>query len=286
MFCCIFDLLICTYHTYFVHLGGSFASFCFSNSNSFFVLEKICILYPLWAVQCEIFFRTSTFVSVLLIGLFCLRSFISLPKLPTACPVVATGFTDLYRFVPKRGIQRRPDWCRGNAATSRRVAGSIPDGVIQIFYWHNHSCRTMALGSTQSLIYIGTRNISWVGKGDRWVGLTNISTSCADCLEIWEPQPPGTLRNCPGLYSDIFTSTLNRHTIIKMKRQKQQKPIRNTKPESTAQEDTFKNGRCLSHSFIGAANTFYVHPLPFDFTFWAQFVIASWSRNSADSLCV
>jgi len=21
--------------------------------------------------------------------------------------------------------------------------------------------------------------------------------SCADCLEIWEPQPPGTLRACP-----------------------------------------------------------------------------------------
>jgi hypothetical protein len=21
----------------------------------------------------------------------------------------------------------------------------------------------------------------------------------ADCLEIWEPQPPGTLRACPGL---------------------------------------------------------------------------------------
>jgi hypothetical protein len=24
--------------------------------------------------------------------------------------------------------------------------------------------------------------------------------SCADCLEIWEPQPPGTLRAYPGLY--------------------------------------------------------------------------------------
>jgi hypothetical protein len=23
--------------------------------------------------------------------------------------------------------------------------------------------------------------------------------SCADCLEIWEPQPPGTLRGCSGL---------------------------------------------------------------------------------------
>jgi len=26
------------------------------------------------------------------------------------------------------------------------------------------------------------------------------------CLEIWEPQPPGTLRTCPGLHRDCFTS--------------------------------------------------------------------------------
>ena len=31
------------------------------------------------------------------------------------------------------------------------VAGSIPDGVIGIFHWHNPSDRTMALGSTQHL---------------------------------------------------------------------------------------------------------------------------------------
>ena len=29
---------------------------------------------------------------------------------------------------------------------SRKVAGSIPDGVIGIFQWHNPSSRTMALG--------------------------------------------------------------------------------------------------------------------------------------------
>jgi len=32
------------------------------------------------------------------------------------------------------------------------------------------------------------------GKGGRCVGLTTLPPSCADCLEIWEPQPPGTLR--------------------------------------------------------------------------------------------
>jgi hypothetical protein len=30
------------------------------------------------------------------------------------------------------------------------------------------------------------------GKGGRCIGLTTLSPSCADCLEIWEPQPRGT----------------------------------------------------------------------------------------------
>jgi hypothetical protein len=33
-----------------------------------------------------------------------------------------------------------------HCATSRKVAGSIPDGVIGIFHWHNPSGRTMAWG--------------------------------------------------------------------------------------------------------------------------------------------
>jgi hypothetical protein len=37
------------------------------------------------------------------------------------------------------------------------------------------------------------------GKGGRCVGLTTLPPSCADCLEIWEPQRPGTLRACPGI---------------------------------------------------------------------------------------
>ena len=31
-------------------------------------------------------------------------------------------------------------------ATNRNVVGSIPDGVIGIFHWHNTSARSMALG--------------------------------------------------------------------------------------------------------------------------------------------
>ena len=46
-------------------------------------------------------------------------------------------------------------------ATSRKVAGSIPDGVIGMFQCHNPSGRTMALELTQPLIEMSTRNISW-----------------------------------------------------------------------------------------------------------------------------
>jgi hypothetical protein len=38
-----------------------------------------------------------------------------------------------------------------------------------------------------------------VGKRSRCVWLTTLPPSSADCLEIWEPQPPATLRACPGL---------------------------------------------------------------------------------------
>jgi len=38
-----------------------------------------------------------------------------------------------------------------------------------------------------------------VGKDGRCLGLKTLPPSCADCLEIWEPQSLGTLRACPGL---------------------------------------------------------------------------------------
>ena len=37
------------------------------------------------------------------------------------------------------------------------------------------------------------------GKDGRCIGLTTLPPSCADCIGIWEPQPPGTLWACSGL---------------------------------------------------------------------------------------
>jgi hypothetical protein len=93
-------------------------------------------------------------------------------------------------------------WLR-HCSTSRKVAGSFPYGVIVIFHLHNPSDRNMALGLTQSLTEMSTRNNSWGGgegdKGSRCIRLTTVPPPYTDCLEIWEPKPPGTLRACPGL---------------------------------------------------------------------------------------
>jgi hypothetical protein len=48
-----------------------------------------------------------------------------------------------------------------HCGTSQKVAGSIPDGVTGIFQWLNPSGRIVALGSTQPLAEMSTRNPSW-----------------------------------------------------------------------------------------------------------------------------
>ena len=77
--------------------------------------------------------------------------------------------------------------------------------VTGIFNWHDPSSRTMALGLTEPQTEMNTRNISLGGAKGGWcMGLTTLPPSCADCLEIWESQTPGTLR---GLYRDCITFT-------------------------------------------------------------------------------
>jgi hypothetical protein len=51
-------------------------------------------------------------------------------------------------------------WLR-YCTTNQKVAGSIPDGVKEIFIDINPSYRNIALGSPQPLTEMSTRNISW-----------------------------------------------------------------------------------------------------------------------------
>jgi hypothetical protein len=97
-----------------------------------------------------------------------------------------------------QSVLRHMGGTRWRSRWGTALQGSIPDGIIGIFHWHNPSGRTVALGLTQPLTEMSTRNISWC-KGGWCVGLATLPPSCADCLEIWDPQPPGNLRACPGM---------------------------------------------------------------------------------------
>jgi hypothetical protein len=57
----------------------------------------------------------------------------------------------------------------------------------------------MVLGLTQPLTELSARNISRKINDGHCVGLTTLPPSRADCLEIWEPQTPETLRACTGI---------------------------------------------------------------------------------------
>jgi hypothetical protein len=70
----------------------------------------------------------------------------------------------------------------------------------------------MALGSTQPLVKMSTRNVPG-GKGGWCVRLT-LTPSRAECHEMWEPKLPGTLWATPGLLRDCFTFTFIMRVII------------------------------------------------------------------------
>jgi hypothetical protein len=65
-----------------------------------------------------------------------------------------------YGMVRSSDGMRWRSWLR-HCATSRNVAGSIPDSAIGIFHLHNRFGRTMALRSIQPLREMSTRNLSW-----------------------------------------------------------------------------------------------------------------------------
>ena len=71
-----------------------------------------------------------------------------------------------------------------HCATNRKVATSISEVIIEFFNLFNPSGYTMALRSTQHLTEMSTRGISCEFKGGLYVGLTPLSPSYADCLEI------------------------------------------------------------------------------------------------------
>jgi hypothetical protein len=82
-----------------------------------------------------------------------------------------------------------------HCATIRKVAGSIPDGL-----------RVDSASNRKEY----HKYFLW-RKG---VGLTNLPPLCVDCLEIWEPQTPGTLKAFFGVHRNCFTFRCLRNKLL------------------------------------------------------------------------
>jgi hypothetical protein len=98
-------------------------------------------------------------------------------------------------------------WLR-HRSTSWTVAGSIPNGVTGIFHWNNPSCRTMALGLTQPLTEMSTRNMScgWrrpVCRSDNLTTFTCRLSWNLGASTSWNPQ--GLSRPVMGLLYLLYT---------------------------------------------------------------------------------
>ena len=81
------------------------------------------------------------------------------------------------RVLLKNGGTRWRSWLR-HCTTSRKVAGSVPDGVIGIFY----TDRTLVLGSTQPHNSNKYQEYVLGVKGGPCVGLRTLPSPGAECL--------------------------------------------------------------------------------------------------------
>jgi len=103
-------------------------------------------------------------------------------------------------------------WCSRSrhCARSRKVAGSISDGVIEIIHWHNPSGGTMALG-----FFILKQK--WVPGPFPGVKADNLITFMCplswnlEALNSWNPQ--GLSRPVMGLLYLYFTFSLENGSI-------------------------------------------------------------------------
>jgi hypothetical protein len=86
-------------------------------------------------------------------------------------------------------------WLR-HCATSRKVAGSIPDGATGIFHWLKCFLPLYGPGVDSASNKNEYQEYFLGCKGSRCVGLTALAPSCADCLVIlgvWNSWSPNGL---------------------------------------------------------------------------------------------
>jgi hypothetical protein len=95
-------------------------------------------------------------------------------------------------FICDKRVTRWRNWLR-HCATSRKVAGWIPDGVTETLQWLNPPGRTMVDSASNRNEY---QESFLRAKDGRCVGLTTLPPLCADCIQIlgaltsWNPKRP------------------------------------------------------------------------------------------------
>ena len=136
-----------------VELVPSFHSHCHTFFSPLQNLGYLPVLY-----------LSKTIVNVSQHGHFLLRGVISTSPSPQVRVPPLVGWLRMliqyFRSYTPYWDTRWRSWLR-HCVTSRKVAGSIPDGVIGYFRLCNPSGRTMALGLTQPLTEMSTRSVFW-----------------------------------------------------------------------------------------------------------------------------
>ena len=91
--------------------------------------------------------------------------------------------------------------CLKHGATSRKVAGSIPDDVLDIILRLHYGPEVDSTSNRNESqeYFLGV-------KGGLCAELTTLPPSCAECLKIWKNRPSGTLRAWPEITSALAST--------------------------------------------------------------------------------
>jgi hypothetical protein len=114
--------------------------------------------------------------------------------LTTKCACITTQLVNYWISVT---IRRNSSLVVSVVGINSRCLGSIYKSI------YNPRFDSVLIGKIPGIFPWGC--VGGGGKDGRCVGLTTLPLSCSDCLQIWMPPFPGTLKASPYLYRNWFT---------------------------------------------------------------------------------